>query len=493
MGVAFLASITLLPALLAVLKPPVERRPMGFAALAPVDRFLARHRLPVLVMTAVAVLAASPLLLFLRFDFNPLHLRDPKAPSVATFLELRRDPRIGANAIEIMTPSLEAANALARRLSALAQVAGTTTLDSLVPGDQDRKLALIGKAATTIEPLLHPKQIKPAPSDPQTIDALSSTAAALTQTAGNRRGAGADAARKLSGLLVKLAKAPPASRERAAAAIARPLRTSLADLRQALQPRRITRDTIPANLKRAWVTADGRARVQVLPQGDPNKTAVLRSFVTAVLAAAPGATGPAVLLYEAGNTVVRAFIEAGIFALAAITLLLWITLRRPADVLLTLVPLLVAGIVTLELTVVLGLSLNFANVIALPLLLGVGVAFKIYYMMAWRSGKTALVRSTLTRAVIFSAMTTATAFGSLWMSSDPGTSSMGELMALALLCTMCAAVLFQPALMGPPRRRPAPAFTAPSALSAAESPPRTAAPGNPGDRAKEPAEPELQQ
>ena len=106
------------------------------------------------------------------------------------------------------------------------------------------------------------------------------------------------------------------------------------------------------------------------------------------------------------------------------------------DVLLTLIPLLVAAVVTLEMTVVLGLPLNFANIIALPLLLGVGVAFKIYYIMAWRSGKTALVQSTLTRAVIFSAMTTATAFGSLWMSSDPGTSSMGELMALALLCTM---------------------------------------------------------
>src|SRR5207249_268830 len=113
--------------------------------------------------------------------------------------------------------------------------------------------------------------------------------------------------------------------------------------------------------------------------------------------------------------------------------------------------LLVAAVVTLELCVVFDLPLNFANIIALPLLLGVGVAFKIYYIMAWRRGRTALVQSTLTRAVIFSAMTTGTAFGSLWLSSHPGTSSMGKLMGLALLCTMAAAVLFQPALMGPPR------------------------------------------
>jgi predicted RND superfamily exporter protein len=278
----------------------------------------------------------------------------------------------------------------------------------------------------------------------------------LATVAGNGQGAGAEAARRLSGLLLQLAKADPPVRKKAEAAVVEPLRMSLDQLRDELKPQRITTETIPADLKRAWVTPDGRARVEVLPNGDPDDTVVLRNFVTAVLAIEPNATGPAVLLFEAGNTVVRAFIEAGIFALAAIALLLWITLRRLADVLLTLVPLLVAGIVTLELCAVLDLPLNFANIIALPLLLGVGVAFKIYYIMAWRSGKTALVQSTLTRAVIFSAMTTATAFGSLSLSSDPATSSMGKLMALALLCTMAAAVLFQPALMGRPRPRALP-------------------------------------
>jgi len=234
--------------------------------------------------------------------------------------------------------------------------------------------------------------------------------------------------------------------------VVEPLRVSLAGLKEMLQAAPVTVVTIPPDLKRAWLTSDGRARVQVLPKGDPDDTAVLRDFVRAVIAVEPNATGPAVLLYESGNTIVRAFIEAGIFAVLAIALLLWLTLRRVSDVLLTLVPLLLATVVTLELCVVFDLPLNFANVIALPLLLGVGVAFKIYYIMAWRRGRTALVQSTLTRAVIFSAMTTATAFGSLWLSSHPGTSSMGKLMALALVCTMAAAVLFQPALMGPPRQ-----------------------------------------
>jgi predicted RND superfamily exporter protein len=114
-----------------------------------------------------------------------------------------------------------------------------------------------------------------------------------------------------------------------------------------------------------------------------------------------------------------------------------------------------AGIVTMELMVLFGMKLNFANIIALPLLLGVGVAFKIYYVMAWRSGETNFLQSSLTRAVFFSACTTATAFGSLWFSHHPGTSSMGKLMALSLVTTLAAAVLFQPALLATQRKNKA--------------------------------------
>ena len=87
------------------------------------------------------------------------------------------------------------------------------------------------------------------------------------------------------------------------------------------------------------------------------------------------------------------------------------------------------------------------------MLLGVGVAFKIYYIMAWRRGETDFLQSALTRAVFFSALLTGTAFGSLWVSSNPGMSSMGKLLALSLACTLASAVLFQPAIMGPPRSK----------------------------------------
>jgi hypothetical protein len=452
MLIAFATSVTLLPALLTVLKPPGEPRPMGFTALAPVDRFLQRRRIAVVAVTAAVVLLASPLLLYLPFDFDPIHLSSPKAEPVATFLELRKDPRTGANAIEIVAPNQQVADATAGRLAKLPEVAQATTLSAFVPSDQDAKLALVHQMAAALGAKLNPAKVQPPPTDQQTVDALLSTSITLSQFSAVNSGPGATAANRLFQLLLQLAKAEKPVRDRVVSAVVTPLQISLMGLRQSLQAQPVTPATLPPDLKRDWLSPEGHARVQVLPKGDPDNTTVLRKFVKAVRAEDPGATGPAVLLYEAGNTIVRAFIEAGIFALAAIFVLLWIALRRISDVLLTLVPLLVAAVVTLELCVVLDLPLNFANIIALPLLFGLGVAFKIYYVMAWRRGRTGLVQSTLSRAVIFSAMTTGTAFGSLWLSSHPGTSSMGELMGLALLCTMAAAVLFQPALMGPPRQ-----------------------------------------
>jgi hopanoid biosynthesis associated RND transporter like protein HpnN len=450
MIIAYMCSITILPALLVISNPPGEKEPLGYAFLAPVDEFMERHRMSILIGTALVVIAGLPLLYYLRFDFNPMNLRSPKVESVATFLEVRGDPAIGANAIEVLKPSQEAAREAAERLANLPEVSRAMTIEDFVPEDQDKKLPAIQEAAKTLGPDLNGEVLKP-PSDQENVTALRNIEKELKDTAANHTGSGAEAAARLAGLANQLADASPELRSKAENVFVSPLKTSLDSLRAALQAERVTQETLPEELKSKWLTQDGRARVQVLPEGDPNDNETLRQFARAVLSVEPEATGGPISILESGRTIVRAFIEAGIWALLSIAILLWLTLRRFQDVLLTLIPLLLAGVVTLELCVLLDLPLNFANIIALPLLLGIGVAFKIYYIMAWRAGQTALLQSPLTRAVFYSALTAAVAFGSLWFSHHPGTSSMGQLLALSLLTTLAAAVLFQPVLMGPPR------------------------------------------
>jgi hopanoid biosynthesis associated RND transporter like protein HpnN len=451
MLVAFTTSITVLPALLKLLNPPGEMEPVGYAFLAPVDRFLEDHRVVIIVGTILVAVAGLPLLYFLRFDFNPINLRSPKVESIATFLDLRKDPNTGANAINVMTNSDEDARKIQARLEKVPEVLRVMSLDSFVPEDQPAKLKLIAQGAKVLNPALNPDSIDDPPSDAENVESLKGSAESLRKAAGDARGPGAVASRRLADALAKLADSSQATRDKTQAIFVNPLKVILDQLKNSLQAAPVSLKTLPPDLVSQWKTKDGLQRVEALPRGDPNDNDTLRKFAAAVLEAEPTAIGGPVSILKSGDTVVKAFIHAGITALLVIGFLLWLTLRRITDVLLTLVPLLVAGAVTLEICVLIGMPLNFANIVALPLLLGVGVAFKIYYVTAWRSGRTNLLQSSLTRAIFFSALTTATAFGSLWLSSHPGTASMGKLLALSLVTTLAAVLLFQPALMGKPR------------------------------------------
>ncbi len=451
MLIAFISSITLLPALLSRLKPRSEPHPLGYAFLAPVDDFLERYRVPILIGTALVILGASPLLFWLRFDFNPMNLRNPNVESVATYLALEKDQEGGANDIKSLEPTLAAADQAAAKLRALPEVARVLTLSTFIPDQQEQKLPLIQNAAKTLDPALNPPTVNPPPTDAENVAIINSTVNALNRLADSAPGPGAAAAKRLAADMTALAKTDQATRQRAETAFVQPLRTVLDDLRNLLKAHEVSRDNLPPELVSQWMTPNGQARIEIAPSGNADNNTTLRAFAHAVLSVAPNATEGPISILEARRTIITAFLEAGAYALLSIAILLWITLRRVGDVLLTLIPLLVAGVVTLEICVAIDLPLNFANIIALPLLLGVGVAFKIYYIMAWREGQTKLLQSVLTRAVTFSACTTATAFGSLYFSSDPGTSSMGKLLAISLLTTMTAAAFFQPVLMGKPR------------------------------------------
>ena len=451
MLIAFATSITILPALIRLLNPPGEPDQLGFSLLAPVDRFLERQRIPIIAGTAIVVIAGLPLLYWLHFDFNPINLRDPNSESIATYLDLNRDPATNTNAIEIMAPSLSDAGVIAGRLSKLPEVSRVMTLASFIPDLQTEKLQLISDAAKKLAGAFDPKNALTPPTDAENVEALKEGAGRLIEAAGDQNGPGASAAKRLSAALTAVAGSNQELRAKAEDAFIQPLKTALGGLQASLQAQPVTQKSLPPGLVRDWTTPDGRARVEVAPKGDPSDNVATRQFARAVLAVEPNATEGPISILEAGHTIVRAFIVAGLWALLSIGILLWLVLRRIGDVLLTLVPLILAGVVTLEICVVIGLPLNFANIIALPLLLGVGVAFKIYYIMAWREGQTNLLQTSLTRAVFFSALTTATAFGSLWFSSHPGTASMGKLLALSLMSTLAAAVLFQPVLMGKPR------------------------------------------
>ena len=248
-------------------------------------------------MTIGLVLAGTPLLLRLPFDFNPINLQNPNSPAVITYRQLQKYAETSASDAELLAPSVEQADAAASRLAALPQVSRTITISSYVPSDQDTKIAELKSASARLGRALGSKT-QPPPTDEETVASIKAAANSLSAAADNQTGAGADAARNVAAQLSRLANADPAVRQKAENAFVSPLRYDLGQLRQSLSPRPISIATLPPDLVRDWVLPDGRARVEVLPKGDLDDTAVLKRFAAAVLLAEPSASGPAISYYR---------------------------------------------------------------------------------------------------------------------------------------------------------------------------------------------------
>jgi hopanoid biosynthesis associated RND transporter like protein HpnN len=445
MLIAFFCTLTILPAMLALCRPRVETAEIGFSFAKPIDRWLAAHCRAVvagfLVMGVAGAIAATSI----GFDGDPLNTKDQTTEAVRTLKDLMADPVTNPYSIEAILPSRQAAIDAGKRIAADDLGKEVVSFDSFIPDDQDKKLAMIADAASILLPSLSAPTILPPPGPAELRQAASGLAETLAHLDSKLLSHSA-----LAGIrddLTKLSHANDATLVAANAAMLRYLPAQLEQLKDALTAHRITDADIPNELRRDWLLQDGRARIQIFPKDGVYSGKALREFVKNVEHDMPQAAGSAIWIVHSATTILHAFGMAAASALAGIALILALALRRAFDVALVMLPLLVSALLTALILHLAGLSLNFANIIALPLLLGVGVSFNIYFVMNWRAGISEFLGTATARAVLFSALTTGTAFGSLALSRHPGTASMGDLLLISLGATVVTTLFFVPALL----------------------------------------------
>ncbi len=445
MFIALFANLTVLPAILAVIPMRIARKEEGSTQrVLMLQSGLSKG----IVLGALAVgLAALAALPWARFDFNPLNLKDPETESTATFLDLIRDPDVPIYTIDILAEDLAAADAAAASLAGVPEVESAITLSSFVPTDQDEKLAVIDDLAIFMAPALgRPRYTLTGRM--QRSDALDGLDRQLAIVAAKNQGELSVAVARLRASLAAIGQDDEALAFLEGRLLVN-LPAAIDRLGTALMAGPVTFDDLPDGLRERWLTADGRARVQVLPTEAMDDNAALTRFVDAVMAVIPDATGTPVVISEAGKAVVSAFLQATVIALVLITAILAVVLRNVRDVALVLGPLAFAAVTTVAVAVVLNLPFNFANIIALPLLLGLGVSAGIHLVLRWREVGAAhhVLASSTPRAVLFSALTTAAAFGSLALSDHRGMNSMGQLLTISIACTLVAMLVVLPALL----------------------------------------------
>jgi uncharacterized protein len=445
MLIAFACTIGFLPAAITLCRPRGEKAVVGFSWLAPFDPIVARHRRPILVVFAALAALAIAIAPRLEFDSDPLHTKNPNTEAMQTLFDLMDDPLTNPYSIDILAPTVADADSLKPKLLKLSTVSKVIDIESFVPDDQQAKLAIIADANSILAPTLTAHE-PPAPIKPDEVRLAAKAAVAQIDPALAMLPKDHPLV-AIAGDLHQLMAAPDPIMITTNAVLTQFLPDQLDRLRTSLSAEPVTLASIPSDVSRDWLLPDGRARLQVMPGPQVRGSKGLREFVDQVTAVAPDAGGSAVTIEATSETIVGAFRAAAIIAVVSITIILCLALRRIVDVCLVLAPLTLSALLTLLVAVLLRLPLNFANIIALPLLLGVGVSFNIYFVMNWRAGRHAVLGSATARAIVFSALTTGTAFGSLALSEHPGTASMGRLLLISLGCTLTASLIFIPALL----------------------------------------------
>ncbi|MEA3410629.1 MAG: MMPL family transporter [Pseudomonadota bacterium] len=462
MFISLVTSLTLLPALLCIWSSAPRRGVSGVTKNGPLSGWLAefpyRHaravRWGALVLAALGA-AALP---FAGFDHHPINLRDPGTESVSTFMDLVRTADRPPWNITILAPDAAQAENLADRLRELPVVKDVVTIADLVPDDQDDKLEIIEEMAYLLGPELSVRKREDLPTLADRRQALQTLNAAgiawLDSGSVQPWGAGLERLRgNLGRLLARLEGEGDTLAgqrlDRLESGLLGYLPENLDRLESSLRAVPVSAGDLPGDISGRWVTSDGVQRIVVYPQEDISDSAALRRFVKGVRAIDPGATDIPVLNLEAGDAVVSAFIQAFAWALVIIVVLLGVFMRNVLDVALVLVPLLLSALLTGASLVLFDIPFNFANIIALPLLLGIGVDNGIHMVHRMRygvRGEPNILQTATARAVLFSGLTTIVSFGNLAFSSHPGTASMGMTLTLGVAFTLFATLVILPAL-----------------------------------------------
>jgi hopanoid biosynthesis associated RND transporter like protein HpnN len=449
MFVALIVNLTVLPAILSLLPLKVQPKPAAPPTKPVVEGIVEHWPRQIAAAAIVFCLLGLALLPQARFDADPLKMKDPEAESVQAIFDLAADSSFGPYDLVLLAKDLREADEVAARLEKLPPVDSVLTLSKFVPKDQETKLALIQDIGLFLTPLLVDAENKPAPTAAerravlsalkQRLDALGAMdlPAPLKQAAGRLGAALAKQDMSDAGLAElenRLVGALPAR---------------LKALALAMGAERVTIDNLPEDIRERQIAKDGRARVQVFPREKLLDIDDIRRFVDLILANDPRATGTSVTVVMAGRAVIHAFHVAATFALVGIVAVLLVLLGNWRDTLLVLLPLVLAGILTAATAVLLGMDFNFANIIVLPLLVGLGVASGIHLVLRDReiaAGDSVLETST-PRAVIVSALTTVSSFGTLMLSDHRGVFSMGLLLTVGIMLNLIVTLVVLPALL----------------------------------------------
>lgn len=460
--ICLFVTLTVLPVLLKVMPaPPIhqlhgDEKPGASKVSLLLAHFTLHYAKPISFVTLLGAIAAVYFVFQVQTDFNPLNLRDPHTESVIAFKDLMKARETSPMTLTVLAKNEAEARALQKNLNSLKTVDKTVSLFDFVPPAQEDKLAIIDEMALTLGPQSQSfPQLKvgddPSPSIKRMIAAIDGNLPKKTNP--DEIKSLLTFKRELQDVLIELGARFQPDRglfiEKIQTCLLGTLPTVMNELLTSFHAEEINPSSIPLEIKERWLSKDGLYRIQIFPKEDLNDLGHLQAFITDVQAVAPDATDLPVMYWESMKAVIGSFQEAIIIALVAIALLLLFIRRSIVDTLLVMTPLVLAGLFTMATTVFTGTPINFANIIALPLLMGLGVDNGIHMVEKLHhslSEEQNIYQSSTARGMFYGALTTISSFVGLAFSPHQGISSMGLVITIGIFWIMACTFVVLPAL-----------------------------------------------
>lgn len=456
--ICLFCSVTVIPAILTIW--PVRLPPLTHTESKlrhKIASIPSRHARKICWAFGVLGVFSAALLPKVYFDYNPAALRDQRAESVRMFFELLDEEGGVLWSVSGVEPSPEVARDKAAELRKLDSVKNAFTIYDLVPEEQDEKLAILEDIMLFMPPPPSETTRRPAPTLEEDAEAIHQLTQDLeTVLREHTSDPKFESTRQLYTSLSKLnqrlavdedrAQMIPMLRDR----LARPVPIFLDRLYAGLVPEKITLADIPEELRRRMVTADGQYRIEVYPRDNLRSNKALLQFRNEVKTVLPSEVGMVPEMIESGNTIVRSFREACMAAVVVMIFVVFAIWRRVLDTVYVMLPLLLGSLFTCATMVLMGLSFNYANVVMLPLMLGIGVDTGIHLVQRYRAEGlrgAELLSSSTTKAVLWSSLTTIAGFGSLATAHHMGMATLGRLLSIGILWMLICNLIFLPALL----------------------------------------------
>ncbi|WFP49522.1 MMPL family transporter [Methylomonas sp. EFPC3] len=459
--ICLFVTLTVLPVLLKVLpNPPYHNlhgeQPGASKLSLALAHFTLHYAKPISFLTLAGAIAAVYFVFQVKTDFNPLNLRDPHTESVVAFKELMKERETSPMTLTVLVKSEAEAKAMQTKLAALKTVDKTVSLFDFVPEDQEEKLGVIDDMALALGPQSQSFPQLKSGADP--LPAIKRMIAAIDANLPKKTNPGdiqslSRFKQELLDVQLELEARMQPDRgvfiEKIQTSLLGTLPTVMNELLTGFRAAEIVPESIPDEIRERWLSKDGLYRIQIFPKEDLNDLVNLQRFIVDVQAVAPNATDLPVMYWESMKAVIGAFQEAIIIALVAIAVLLMFIRRSVIDTLLVMAPLVLAGLFTMATTVFTGTPINFANIIALPLLMGLGVDNGIHMVEKLHhslSEEQNIYQSSTARGMFYGALTTISSFVGLAFSPHQGISSMGLVITIGIFWIMTCTFIVLPAI-----------------------------------------------